>query len=140
MQDTIRTQRKRLERTYTHLNYDTRSSYYVGASAISVSYQLYSDECELIPGPDGMSRLMVSRLSNDDRSSIAPNLTPALIERSTVELIDPYTWTAIDGYALQHSYTSCHSRLASPATNSTRTKSFSAWNTWCWKLPVQKPA
>lgn len=28
---------------------------------------------------------------------VAPNLTPALIERSTIELLDPYTWTAIDG-------------------------------------------
>ncbi|GHJ84497.1 hypothetical protein NliqN6_0899 [Naganishia liquefaciens] len=79
-QDTTRTRRKQLERTYTHLKYDTRSSHYVGASAISVPYQLYSDECELIPGPD------------------APNLTPALIERSNIELINPYTWTATDGY------------------------------------------
>ncbi|KAJ9114950.1 hypothetical protein QFC20_001325 [Naganishia adeliensis] len=78
--DTPKICRKRLERTYTHLNYDARSSYYVGASAIAVPYQLYSDECELIPGPE------------------APNLTPALIERSTIELLDPYTWTAIDGY------------------------------------------
>jgi hypothetical protein len=42
-----------MERTYTHLNYDSRSSYYVGASAIAVPYQLYSDECEIIPGPEG---------------------------------------------------------------------------------------
>jgi hypothetical protein len=54
--NSIRTRRKRMERTYTHLNYDTRSSYYVGASAIAVPYQLYSDECELIPGPEGASR------------------------------------------------------------------------------------
>ena len=53
LNDTPRTRRKRLERTYTHLNYDARSSYYVGASAIAVPYQLYSDECELIPGPEG---------------------------------------------------------------------------------------
>lgn len=51
--DTLRIRRKRLERTYTHLNYDARSSYYIGASAIAVPYQLYSDECELIPGPEG---------------------------------------------------------------------------------------
>jgi hypothetical protein len=51
--DTLRIRRKRLERTYTHLNYDARSSCYVGASAIAVPYQLYSDECELIPGPEG---------------------------------------------------------------------------------------
>ncbi|KAJ9112295.1 hypothetical protein QFC19_000714 [Naganishia cerealis] len=78
--DTARCCRKRLERTYTHLTYDPRSSYYVGASAISVPYQLYNDECESVPGPE------------------VPNLTPALIERSTLELFDPRSWTVVDGY------------------------------------------
>ncbi|KAJ9120594.1 hypothetical protein QFC22_002523 [Naganishia vaughanmartiniae] len=78
--DTARSCRKRLERTYTHLTYDPRSSYYVGAAAISVPYQLYNDECEPVPGPE------------------APNLTPAIIERSTLELFNPYSWTVVDGY------------------------------------------
>lgn len=33
--------------------YDLRSSCYVGAAAISVPYQLYNDECEPVPGPEG---------------------------------------------------------------------------------------
>ncbi|KAJ9115995.1 hypothetical protein QFC24_006836 [Naganishia onofrii] len=49
--------------------------------AISVPYQLYNDECEPVPGPEAV-----------------PNLTPAMIERSTLELFDPYSWTVVDGY------------------------------------------
>jgi hypothetical protein len=68
-----------MERTYTHLNYDTRSSYYVGASAIAVPYQLYSDECEIIPGPEGAFPAKVSIflliLSASPKSNARPHRT-----------------------------------------------------------------
>jgi hypothetical protein len=39
------------------LVHDVRSSCYVGASALTVPYQLYSDECIVIEDPDGGSLL-----------------------------------------------------------------------------------
>jgi hypothetical protein len=41
-----------LPRSYTHLLFEPKSAQYVGAGALSVAYQLYSDECEIIPDPD----------------------------------------------------------------------------------------
>lgn len=41
------------ERSYTHLVHDARSSCYAGASALTVPYQLYSDECIIIEDPEG---------------------------------------------------------------------------------------
>lgn len=45
--------RVRMERSYTNITYDPFSKLYVGASAMSVPYQIYSDECVIIEDSTG---------------------------------------------------------------------------------------
>ncbi|KAJ9105514.1 hypothetical protein QFC21_001885 [Naganishia friedmannii] len=58
----------------TALNIDTKFGLLICAG------ELYNDECEPVPGPE------------------VQNLSPAIIERSTLELFNPHTWTVVDGY------------------------------------------
>lgn len=71
-----------MERVYTNVAFDPASGHYVGASAITVPFQVYDEEGEIQLGPEG------------------PNLIPPTTERSCLELFsqgsDP--WRVIDGY------------------------------------------
>jgi cleavage and polyadenylation specificity factor subunit 1 len=74
--------RYEMPRKYTHIVFDPPSAHYVGASAITVPFQIYDEEGEILLGPEG------------------ENLTSPTNERSTLELFsqgsDPFK--VIDGY------------------------------------------
>lgn len=94
------TKRINLERSYTHMLYDAKSEHYVGAGALTVPFQLYSDECEVVEDPE------------------VPHATRPMIERSTLELFDPTTWTVIDGYEFEEDeVVLCMERMTLHATS-----------------------
>jgi hypothetical protein len=66
---------------------------------MSVPFQVYSDECEVIPSPQGEyypeNSGKSEKLSRNVRA--VDNATPPLTERSALELWDPTTWQCIDG-------------------------------------------
>ena len=73
--------RYEMDRVYTNLAFDPPSAHYVGAAALTVPFQAYDEEGEILLGPEGET------------------LNPATNERSSLELFsqgeDP--WRVIDG-------------------------------------------
>ncbi|KAK4687316.1 cleavage and polyadenylation specificity factor subunit 1, partial [Tremellales sp. Uapishka_1] len=71
-----------MERVYSNVAFDPPSAHYVGATAISVPFQMYDEEGEIILGPEGET------------------LIPPLIERSSLELFSQGSnaWRVIDGH------------------------------------------
>ena len=45
--------RYEMPRRYTHIVFDPPSAHYVGASAITVPFQIYDEEGEILLGPEG---------------------------------------------------------------------------------------
>jgi cleavage and polyadenylation specificity factor subunit 1 len=45
--------RYEMPRKYTHIVFDPPSAHYVGASAITVPFQIYDEEGEILLGPEG---------------------------------------------------------------------------------------
>jgi cleavage and polyadenylation specificity factor subunit 1 len=44
-----------MDRIYAAMAFDPPSAHYVGATMLSVPFQLYDEEGEIINGPEGMS-------------------------------------------------------------------------------------
>lgn len=74
--------RYKMERTYTHVAFDPPSCHYVAAAAMSVPFQAYDEEGEILLGPEG------------------PNLLPPKNERSSIELFSAGSepFRVLDGY------------------------------------------
>lgn len=105
-----------MPRRYTHLAFDPPSAHYVGASAISVPFQIYDEEGEIQIGPEGRPRLPLKEPPVAD----SPYLQ-ALTSRHHI-------MTA----PLSSSSHRAQSHFASlTATTLTRTRSFSAANRSC---------
>lgn len=65
--------RYEMPRTYTSIAFDPPSAHYVGAASISVPFQLYDEEGEIILGPEGLCLLYsiyLSRLTCQEQGKI----------------------------------------------------------------------
>jgi hypothetical protein len=55
-----------MPRKYTHIVFDPPSAHYVGASAITVPFQIYDEEGEILLGPQGTLFIYITSLYQAD--------------------------------------------------------------------------